>query len=215
MGEDTKNTLKDIVDKDTLSKSFNTAMEQFKKGIVDDVGIELRKSKKEKEEEDDDDDDDDDDDADLFYEKKKMKKSLFDEMDEEEETAVSMDASPFLKSLAKKISGRFSALEKALNSTNMFLLSTGSLQKAMFDELSVIGEASLPTNSTLRKSKDRFEGAGEQPLSAVEKQIVMGKLQSLAKGGVITGRDVILAEGRLSKGIALEPTIVELIKSVK
>lgn len=224
MGDKTKKgaegQTEETVDPALLQKSWNESLEELRKSVNPDAEA-LEKAKKpkvaafeadEEEGEEEDNVGEEEDEAGEAEEKGKgkkkevAKKSLSDEIAADDpEAEAAMDIEPFLKSLAKKIGEKTTTLEQAVTDlTKMVriqgkaLLSSMDLQKAIQDQVAVIGGQPVPTKGTLQKSTTARFAEGEK--AELTKQEVMLKAMDLQAKGKIDMHTVTILEGRMNHG---------------
>jgi len=231
------NTL--TLDMETMEKSFNDSKDALN-ALLGDEPVEetpavepteeLDKSKKEDEPEvpknaEDEDEEDEDED---------VEKSLSDSVASDPEAEAAMDIEPFLKalvtglndkfeSLEKKVTKKLGAVSKSLNKVEglakaqaQMAVASADLQKAMSDTVEKIGETPVPSGSVLRKGGDRFDSdTGEDKGLDMSKDDILNKALALARDGKLDPMDVTKIEGRLNKGMELEPGHVELLRKAE
>ena len=157
-----------------------------------------------------------------------IKKSVEDAIDDDPEASVAVDVEPFLKAMVQAIDARLDGMErnfgKALKQVGIRIQQTEVITKAMGntmrnafemsksikDEVEKIGNAPVQSTSVLRKSGDRFpeadgKDAAVEAVAKMPKQEVLNKALELRMKGQMDPMDVTLIEGRLNKGLPLDP----------
>jgi hypothetical protein len=163
-----------------------------------------------------------------------MNKSIADTVSEGgDEAQVALDMEPFLKSLVEGVDGQFDVLKKGISEkligmsksieslqevvTSMAnaTIANSDLQKSIQAEVTKIGDTAQKTSSVKGSSTGRFtleKGEGAHEYSKGE---ILEKSIKLRQAGKVDQLFVTKIEGRLNKGIDLDPKDIELIKSVQ
>jgi hypothetical protein len=164
--------------------------------------------------------------------KKPIKKSvsLLDEMAEDEEVASAMDVEPFLRKLTKGISDRLDAMQESLAKSQpqdvksllkpmaKSIMSLGEMQGVIFDSIEILGSQPQKSASLIKSQHERFHGAnveaegvkGNADMEKLEKSMDGNRALAIASH-IFDGRTCAKIQGRLNKGLDLEPAWISAI----
>lgn len=171
--------------------------------------------------------DDEDYDGEESEEDTLFKKSIEDQMSEDEDAEAAMDVEPFLRSLVQNLDKRFEQLGKSLNvmqksmsslttlskAQSRALLAFQDLQKSVSDTVEAIAGTPVTSPSVLRKSgTSRF--ADKTGLENLQSGEIMERALLAKSKGLLHTREVSMIEGRLNKGLDLEPSWINALQEV-
>jgi len=152
-------------------------------------------------------------------EKSKSKTRFDREMSKSVEAQAAIDMEPFLRHFVKSINKafrdsdkrmeRFEKQNKALASS---VLAMGELTKSVRSQVKDIGDSPMARKGVLAKSIK--ESAGMKLLKLSPQQI-LSKAMKFCQEGRLSPLDVTKIEGRLNKGLELDPAYIDILKEEK